>query len=111
LTDTLEESTVNDIIVRRLRLEDTEGICRIAAAITRSPDNTDFKRIVEKQTQSEDDASFVAVFENRVVGYCISYFLGGSFGIQKSAWVAASGVGPDFMGRGIGEMMATEAFK
>ena len=102
---------MNNIVVRRLRPEDADGIGRISAAITRSPDNTEFKRIVEKQTQSEDDASFVAERENRLVGYCISHILSGSFGVEKSAWVAVLGVDPDFMGQGIGEMMFTEALK
>ena len=102
---------MNNIVVRRLRPEDADVISRISAAITRSPDNTDFRRIVEKQTQSGDDASFVAERGNRLVGYCISYILSGSFGIEKSAWVAVLGVDPDFMGQGIGEMMATEALK
>jgi len=102
---------VNDIVVRRLRPEDADVISRISAAITRSPDNTDFRRIVEKQTQSDDDASFVAERENRLVGYCVSYILPGSFGVEKSAWVAVLGVDPGFMGQGIGEMMATEVLK
>lgn len=102
---------MNNIVVRKLRPEDADGISRISAAITRSPDNTEFKRIVEKQTQSEDDASFVAERENRLVGYCISHILSGSFGIEKSAWVAVLGVDPDFMGQGIGEMMFTESLK
>ncbi|PIP07010.1 MAG: GNAT family N-acetyltransferase, partial [Syntrophobacteraceae bacterium CG23_combo_of_CG06-09_8_20_14_all_50_8] len=102
---------MNDIVVRRLRPEDADVISRISAAITRSPDNTDFRRIVEKQTQSDDDASFVAERENRLVGYCVSYILPGSFGVEKSAWVAVLGVDPGFMGQGIGEMMATEVLK
>lgn len=102
---------MNNIVVRKLRPEDADGISRVSAAITRSPDNTEFKRIVEKQTHSEDDASFVAERENRLVGYCISHILSGSFGIEKSAWVAVLGVDPDFMGQGIGEMMFTESLK
>jgi ribosomal protein S18 acetylase RimI-like enzyme len=102
---------VNNTVVRRLRPEDADGVSRISASVTLSRDNTDFKHVVEKQTRSEDDASFVAERENRLVGYCISYILSGSFGIEKSAWVAMLGVDPDFMGQGIGEIMAIEALK
>ena len=100
---------MDNTVVRRLKPGDVSEISRISASITRAQDRTDFKRIVEKQTQSEDDASFVAERENRLVGYCITYILSGSFGIEKSAWVAMLGVDPDFMGQGIGELMATEA--
>ncbi|MFA5906726.1 MAG: GNAT family N-acetyltransferase, partial [Desulfobacula sp.] len=55
-----------------------------------------------------DDASFVAERDNKLVGYCISYVLPGSFGIDKSAWVAMIGVDPDFMGQGIGALLAKE---
>jgi len=102
---------VNNTVVRRLRPEDAEEVSRISASITLSKDNTDFRHVVEKQTQSEDGASFVAERGDCLVGYYISYILSGSFGIEKSAWVARLGVDPAFMGQGIGEMMAAEAFK
>jgi ribosomal protein S18 acetylase RimI-like enzyme len=94
-----------------LRPEDADEVSRISASITLFRDNTDFRHVVEKQTQSEDDASFVAEREDCLVGYYISYILSGSFGIEKSAWVARLGVDPGFMGQGIGEMMAAEALK
>jgi len=102
---------VSDIVVRRLRPEDSDEITRLATVITRSSDNTDFTGTVEKQTHSEDDASFVAELDNRLIGYCISYILSGSFGVKKSAWLAVLGVDPEFMGQGIGEMLAAEALK
>ncbi|MBI4633110.1 MAG: GNAT family N-acetyltransferase [Deltaproteobacteria bacterium] len=72
---------------------------------------TDFGQVIAKQTQSKDDASFVAEIKGAIVGYLISYILSGSFGIEKSAWVAMLGVDPKFMGQGIGEMLAGEALK
>ena len=102
---------MDNTVIRKLRHEDADEVSRISASVTRSRDNTDFKRVVEKQTQNEDDASFVAERGNRLIGYCIGYILSGSFGIEKSAWVAMLGVDPDFMGQGIGEMLATEALK
>jgi ribosomal protein S18 acetylase RimI-like enzyme len=102
---------VNDTIIRRLKPEDAAEISRISASITRAHDKTDFKRIAKKQTHTEGDASFVAERGDRLVGYCISYILSGSFGMEKSAWVAMLGVDPEFMGQGIGEMLAGEALK
>ncbi len=98
-------------IIRRLKPEDAAEISRISTSINHK-DKTDFKLFIKKQTQSEDDASYVAERGNRLVGYCISYALySGSFGIEKSAWMARLGVDPDFMGQGIGEMLAKEALK
>ncbi len=102
---------MDNTVVRRLRPDDAPEISRIATSIAQAYERTDFKQVTEKQTQSGDDASFVAERENRLVGYCISYVLSGSFGMEKSAWVAMLGVDPDFMGQGIGEMMATETLK
>jgi ribosomal protein S18 acetylase RimI-like enzyme len=98
---------VDNTVVRRLQPGDADEIRRISLSITLSQEKIDFARIVQKQTQSEDDASFVAERDNRLVGYCISYVLSGSFGIEKSAWVAMIGVDPSLMGQGIGEMLAT----
>jgi ribosomal protein S18 acetylase RimI-like enzyme len=100
-----------NVSIRRLKAGDADDIQRISASITRAYDKTDFERVIAKQTQSEDDASFVAEVEEKVVGYWISYILVGSFGIEKSAWVAMLGVAPKFMGRGIGAMLAAEALR
>ena len=100
---------MNNTIVRRLQPDDAGEIGRISFSITGAQNRTDFQCVIGKQTQSEDDASFVAERDNKLVGYCISYVLSGSFGIEKSAWVAMIGVDPNFMGQGIGEMLANEA--
>jgi len=102
---------VDNTVIRRLRSEDADEIKRISSAISRAYDKTDFARIVKKQAQSDADASFVAERQNRLVGYCISYTLSGSFGMEKSAWLAMLGVDPKFMGQGIGEMLANETLK
>jgi ribosomal protein S18 acetylase RimI-like enzyme len=98
-------------LIRKLKAGDAADIGRISASITRIHDRTDFERVVAKQTQSEDDVSFVAELDGEVVGYWISYIVSGSFGIEKSAWVAMLGVAPRVMGQGIGEMLAAEALK
>ncbi len=102
---------MDNTVIRRLRSQDADEIKRISSAISRAYDKTDFTQIVKKQSQSDDDASFVAERENRLAGYCISYTLSGSFGMAKSAWLAMLGVDPKFMGQGIGEMLANETLK
>jgi predicted N-acetyltransferase YhbS len=98
-----------NVFIRRLKKGDTDNIRRISSSITHANEAPDFERVITKQTQSENDASFVAEVEGRVAGYWLSYILIGSFGMEKSAWVAMLGVDPKFMGQGIGEMLAAEA--
>ncbi|MDP2268589.1 MAG: GNAT family N-acetyltransferase [Deltaproteobacteria bacterium] len=100
---------MNNTFVRRLRPDDAGEIGRISSSITGKHNRTDFQSVIGRQAHSEDDASFVAERESKLVGYCISYVLSGSFGMEKNAWVAMIGVDPNFMGQGIGEMLAREA--
>ena len=101
---------MNNTIVRRLRPDDAGEIAKISSSITVTHNRTDFQVVIGRQPQSEDDASFIAEREGKLVGYCISYLLPGGFGIERSAWVATVGVAPDCMGQGIGEMLAKEVF-
>ena len=102
---------MENIIIRRLKPADAADVSRISSSITRGYNQTDFRNLVEMQARSEGDASFVAERENRLVGYCISYVLPVSFGAERSAWLALIGVDPDFMGQGIGAMLADETMK
>ncbi len=97
---------MDKITIRKLQPADAVEVSRISSSITMGHRDEDFKNIIEKQAQNEADASVVAIKENRLVGYCISHVLAGSFGIKRSAWVAHFGVEPDFMGQGIGELLA-----
>ena len=102
---------MDNILIRKLNSEDAEEIGKIYLSITKTTNVDDFRKIVAKQAQRDEDASFVAELNGQVVGYLISYTLIGGFGIAKSAWVANIGVNPKFMGQGIGEKMAEEIFK
>jgi ribosomal protein S18 acetylase RimI-like enzyme len=100
-----------DVVIRRMRKEDAEGISRIDSAITKSRGRLDFKRIVEEEVKRAVDASFVAEVNGKLVGYMISYVTSGNFGADKCAWVAMFGVDPKLMGQGIGQKLAEEIFK
>ena len=102
---------MDNITIRELKPEDSEAIADISEEITQTPVDTDFKRMVAEQAETSKNASFVADHDGKVVGYLISYMLPGSFGTDKSAWVAMLGVSPSFMGQGIGESLAMETFK
>ncbi|MCX5832509.1 MAG: GNAT family N-acetyltransferase [Deltaproteobacteria bacterium] len=102
---------MNNTTVRRLHPADAVEISRISSSITGAEHRADFQQVIGRQAQSEDDASFVAERDNKLVGYCISYMVSGSFGMEKSAWLALIGVDPNFMGQGIGEMLANGVLK
>ncbi|MBW2607447.1 MAG: GNAT family N-acetyltransferase [Deltaproteobacteria bacterium] len=101
---------MEDALIRKLKAKDAEDISRIYAAITQTPVKDDFIYIIEEQVNRKEDASFVAEFDGRVVGYMISIVISGGFGIKKSTWIANMGVNPKFMGQGIGESLAKKIF-
>jgi ribosomal protein S18 acetylase RimI-like enzyme len=101
---------VENIQIRSLKIEDSEEITRIYAAITRKPASADFKRVVEDHARREDGACFVAEMNGQVVGFMLSTILTAGFGMATSAWIATMGVSPDHMGQGIGAGMAEAIF-
>ena len=102
---------MENILIRKLTINDVDDISRIYAAITQKPVDMGLKRIVEEQSPREKNACYVAELEEKVVGYMISYILSGGFGLKKSAWIAQLGVDPKYMGQGIGDRLAREIFK
>jgi len=103
---------VKNLLIRRLKVEDADDMNRIQTAITKSPTKTDFRQIIEEQIRKEEEeASFVAEIDGKVVGYMISYIIYAGFGLDKSAWIATFGVDPSFMGQGIGKGLAEEILK
>jgi ribosomal protein S18 acetylase RimI-like enzyme len=102
---------VDDVLIRRLKVEDANDISRIQESITKTPVTDDFKHDIEGHAQHVGEASFVAELQGSVVGYMISYILTGSFGMEKSAWIALLGVDPKYMGQGIGKRLAEEIFE
>ena len=102
---------MKDALIRKLKAKDAEDISKIYASITQTSVKDDFIHIIEEQVNRKEDASFVAEFDGRVVGYMISIVISGGFGIKKSTWVANMGVNPKFMGQGIGESLANKIFE
>ncbi|MCJ7685873.1 MAG: GNAT family N-acetyltransferase [Desulfobacteraceae bacterium] len=102
------DELVENLQIRKIKAEDASDIGSIQAAITKSPTNIDFRQIIEDQVRKDEDVSFVAEIDGRVVGYMISYIVFGGFGLEKGAWIATLGVNPKFMGQGIGKRLAEE---
>ena len=105
------EKIVDKLQIRELSVEDAPAIKRIYSDIIQKPAADDFSRIIETHARRKEDACVVAERDGQVVGFMISYILTMGFGISKSAWIATLGVDPQYMGQGIGELMAKEIFR
>ena len=99
---------MENLQIRKIKAEDASDISQIQSAITKSSPTIDFRQIIEQQVRKDEDVSFVAEVDGRVVGYMISYIVFGGFGLEKGAWIATLGVAPKFMGQGIGKRLAEE---
>lgn len=102
---------VENLLIRRLKKEDSKDIARIYTSIVKRYEEIDFDRIIREQVRNTGMANFVAELKGKVVGFIISYTLSGGFGIDKSAWIAMVGVDTKSMGKGIGKAMAEEVFQ
>ncbi len=102
---------MENILVRPMENQDAEAISGIYEAITQKPVADEFKRIIRGHAKSRNDACFVAILDEKVVGFMVSYILTMGFGISKSAWIATLGVDPNHMGQGIGDMMARKVLE
>ncbi len=102
---------MENILVRPLENKDAETITAIYEAITQKPVTQEFTPIIRGHAKDENDACFVAVLDDKVVGFMVSYILTMGFGISKSAWIATLGVDPNHMGQGIGEKLARKVLE
>ena len=102
---------MNNLLIRRVKIGDSEDIARIYASIVKRYEEIDFNRLIREQVRNTDMANLVAELMGKVVGFIISHTLSGGFGIDKSAWIAMVGVDPKFMGKGIGKNLAEEVFR
>ncbi len=100
------DDLVNNLLIRKIKPEDAPEITAIQVAITNPSSVIDFRHIIEEKVQNNEDVSFSAELDGKVVGYMISYIVFGGFGLEKSAWIATLGVDPKFMGQGIGRLLA-----
>ena len=102
---------MENIIIRELTSQDVEPISDIYSGIIQEPVKPDFKELIQRHAERDEDLSLVAEIDGQVVGFMISYILTLGFGIEKSAWIATLGVNPDYMGQGIGKNLARRIFE
>jgi len=101
---------LQNLIIRNLKVSDSEDISRIQESITKEPSTIDYHKIVQEEVKKDNSVNVVAELDGRVVGFIITYLLHGGFGLEKSAWIGLFGVEPKYMGSGIGKRMAKQVF-
>jgi len=101
---------LQNLIIRNLKIGDSEDISRIQELITKEPSTIDYHKIVQEEVKKDNSVTVVAELDGKVVGFIITYILHGGFGLDNSAWIGLFGVEPKYMGSGIGKRMAKEVF-
>jgi ribosomal protein S18 acetylase RimI-like enzyme len=99
------------ITTRKYRSDDVSQIVAIQEAIIKKKVSKKWGRMVKDHLRRPEGTGFVALKDNRVVGFVIGEIKGAGFGIEQSGWLEAVGVHPGHMGSGIGQTLATELFK
>lgn len=102
---------MQNLIIRYLEIGDAEDISRIQGSITKEASFIDYHKIVREDIKKDNRVSFVAELNGKVIGYMIAYIIYGGFGLEKSAWLAVFGVEPKYMGKGIGQKLASKTFE
>jgi ribosomal protein S18 acetylase RimI-like enzyme len=105
------EKVSDKLLIRKIKVEDADQIREIHSSITNIAAEIDFRCIIEQQLLRDEDISYVAEVDGRLVGFIVSSLVYGGFGLEKSAWITNFGVHPDFMAKGIGKALARELFK
>ena len=101
---------MQNLIIRNLKVSDSEDISRIQESITKELGTIDYHGVVKEEVKKDNNVNVVAEADGKVVGFIITYILHGGFGLEKSAWIGLFGVEPKYMGSGIGKRMAKEVF-
>jgi len=101
---------VEDLLIRELEIKDVDEISDIYGDIIQKPVKPDFKKLIQRHAERNEDLCFVAEIKGKIVGFMVSYILTLGFGIEKSAWIATLGVKPEYMGQGVGKKLGEKLF-
>jgi ribosomal protein S18 acetylase RimI-like enzyme len=93
--------TMENLIIRKPKSEDFGRVQEIYSAIQQQQ--------TEMAPNGREEDCFVAEIDGKVVGFVVGYSLRGSFGLEKSAWLATFGIDPKYMGQKIGKQLAEKA--
>jgi len=101
---------MDNLVIRRLKTEDIEGVEGVYKAVVQLPKRVDLSKDIREQCRSSCFVNYVAEINDEIVGFLLSYIFYGGFGINRSAWISLLCVHPKLMAQGIGQKLAEEAF-
>jgi ribosomal protein S18 acetylase RimI-like enzyme len=108
----VKEIAVN-IIIRPLKIDDLDDICRIDADILGVVRKDYYKEKLEKAKLEENQISNLAAVHNeKVVGFIMGRIYIGEYGIdQVSVIIDTIGVSPEYQGSGVAKKLFREFFR
>ena len=107
----MEKKTLPDVKIRILTLKDLPQVAIIQESLIKTKVTPQKMTILREHIKKEGNISLVAVLGGQVVGFMISEVMMNSFGLDQSGWIENFGVFPKYMGRGIGQSLATRLFE
>lgn len=104
-------NTPKGIKTRKYGTHDVTEIVAIQEAITKKKVSKKWVLMIKNHLRRQEGTGFVALKDDRVVGFIIGEMKGEGFGMEQSGWIEVVGVHPGYMGIGIGQALSTELFK
>ncbi len=90
-----------NIVVRRMRTQDTEAVLQIDEKITGTPPEAQWESRIIERVSSNPLGCLVAEMKGKVVGFIFGDIRGWEFAIPKSGWIEIVGVDPEYQGKGV----------
>ncbi len=97
---------MEEITVRRLRMQDIESVLRIDEKITGSKHEIYWEGVVANYIDRNPAAYLAAEINGDMVGFILGDVRGWEFNIPLSGWIEILGVDPNYQGKGIGRKLA-----
>jgi len=99
-----------EIKLRKIRIEDVSEIIAIQESILQKRVSKKWVQMVRDHLKKKGEIGFVALKDNRIIGFIIGEIKGEGFGLENSGWIQVVGVHPRHMGIGIGRALAEKLF-
>lgn len=105
----------NEVDIRSLEIDDLDEIVSVAEripAIQGDDDVTNLRREVRSQLADSNEFCVGAVTDRGLVGFVVSDRSAWEFGSSVDVgWIRILGVLPEYQGKGVGRLLATELFQ
>ncbi len=98
--------TLMNIRIEPLKPEHYDAVMDIHSTILKRVTKPQWKSPVFSRLSQENTIGFVALLEDKVIGFIISALRQGDFGVDRCGWIEVVGVDPRYMGHGIGRDLA-----